>query len=121
MNLLQHPIPSVNGDFPIIQYADDTLLIMQCSRQLLCLKALLKIFAQSTGLRVNFTKSCLLPINLSNEKAALWLAFLDANLEPSLSHTSASLLVYADLASVILVLSILGSIIVSLPLPLSFL
>jgi hypothetical protein len=72
MNLLQHPIPSVNGDFPIIQYADDTLLNMQaCSRQLLCLKALLEILTQSTGLRVNFAKSCLLPINLSNEKAAL--------------------------------------------------
>jgi hypothetical protein len=51
MNLLQHPIPSVNVDFPIIQYADDTLLIMQaCSWQLLCLKSLLKTFAQSTGL-----------------------------------------------------------------------
>jgi hypothetical protein len=72
MNLLQHPIPSVNGDFPIIQYADDTLLIMQaCPKQLLCLKALLETFAQSTGLRVNFAKSCLLPINLSNEKASL--------------------------------------------------
>jgi hypothetical protein len=71
LNLLHHPIPPVNGDFPIIQYADDTLLIRQaCSRQLLFLKGILEAFAQSTGLRVNFAKSCLLPINLANEKAA---------------------------------------------------
>jgi hypothetical protein len=64
MNLLLHPI--VNGDFPIIQYADDTLLIMQaCPRQLLCLKALLETFAQSTGLRVHYAKSCLLPTLLA--------------------------------------------------------
>ena len=33
------------NDFPIVQYADDTLLIMEaCSRQLLALKALLHTF-----------------------------------------------------------------------------
>jgi hypothetical protein len=41
-----------------------------CSRQLLFLKGILEAFAQSTGLRVNFAKSCPLPINLANEKAA---------------------------------------------------
>jgi retron-type reverse transcriptase len=54
INLLHHPIPSVNGDFPIIQYADDTLLIMQvCPRQLLY-QGILETFAHSTSLRVNF-------------------------------------------------------------------
>jgi hypothetical protein len=82
MNLLQHPIPSVNGDFPIIQYADDTLLIMQaCPKQLLFLKSLLETFAQSTGLRVNFAKSCLLPINLSNEKTSLLAGLFGCNLK----------------------------------------
>jgi hypothetical protein len=44
-------------DFPIIQYADDTLLIMEVyPRQLLALKALINTFASSTGLKVNYTK-----------------------------------------------------------------
>ena len=56
-------------DFPIVQYADDTLLIMQAdARQLFCLKAILNSFAASTGLVVNFEKSLLVPINVSNEK-----------------------------------------------------
>lgn len=50
-----------------MQYADDTLIIMQASSlQLLCLKALLQTFYQATGLRVNFSKSCLIPINISD-------------------------------------------------------
>jgi hypothetical protein len=52
-------------DFPIVQYANDTLLIMQaCPQQLLVLKNLLKIFVDATGLRVNYSKSCLLPVNI---------------------------------------------------------
>jgi hypothetical protein len=43
---------------------------MQASqRQLLCLKAILESFAQSTGLRVNYAKSRLVPLNLYVEKA----------------------------------------------------
>lgn len=72
----------MNGEFPIIQYTDDTLLIMQaCSRQLLCLKSILETFAQSTGLRVNFAKSCLLPINVSNEKVTLLAGLFGYKLE----------------------------------------
>lgn len=64
------PIPNRDIDhFPILQYADDTLLIMQVdARQLYCLKALLHSFAQSTGLRVNFLKSCLVPVNAPQDK-----------------------------------------------------
>jgi hypothetical protein len=41
-----------------LQYADDTLLIMEgCDKQLFVLKALLSSFAAETGLRVNFSKS----------------------------------------------------------------
>jgi hypothetical protein len=70
MGLLKLPINSrYTTDFPIIQYADDALLIMEaCPRQLLVLKALLHTFAESTGLRVNYTKSSLFPINLSQER-----------------------------------------------------
>lgn len=62
----------INGDcnFPIVPYADDTLLFMQASRtQLLALKALLNTVASSTRLKVNFLKSCLIPLNLDEEKA----------------------------------------------------
>jgi hypothetical protein len=71
--LLQLPIPSKDeAGFPIIQYADDTILIMKASqKELLCLKALLETFAQSMGLRVNFAKSCMVPLNMSPQKAKL--------------------------------------------------
>jgi hypothetical protein len=56
-------------NFSIVQYADDTLLIMEaCSRQLLALKALLDSFAESTGLRVNYQKSNIYHINVEAEK-----------------------------------------------------
>jgi hypothetical protein len=56
-------------DFPIVQYADDTLLFMKADAQhLFFLKSLLNCYAQSTGLRVNYQKSQMLPINVSDEK-----------------------------------------------------
>lgn len=67
---LQLPIQiNHNQDFPIIQYADDTLIIMDgCPLQLLHLKYLLQSFATSTGLKVNFNKSMMVPINISEER-----------------------------------------------------
>ena len=53
----------------MIQYADDTLIIMQASAvQLHALKGLLQSFGTSTGLRVNYSKSMIVPINISDEK-----------------------------------------------------
>jgi hypothetical protein len=68
--LLNLAIPlQYTKDFPILQYADDTLIIMEgCGRQLFILKALLNTFADSSGVRVNFGKSMLIPINISVEK-----------------------------------------------------
>jgi hypothetical protein len=70
INLLKLPIPlRCSNDFPIIQYADDTLIIMEaCSRQLLTLKALLHSFGESTGLKVNYSKSVMVPINLQHSR-----------------------------------------------------
>jgi hypothetical protein len=69
-SILQLPINvGYIQDFSIIQYADDTLLIMEAySRQLLALKALINTFASSTGLKVNYTKSLIVPINISVER-----------------------------------------------------
>ena len=64
------PVPlQYSSDFPILQYADDTLINLEgCGRQLFILKALLNSFALSTGLKVNFQKSMMVPINISPEK-----------------------------------------------------
>jgi hypothetical protein len=65
-HLLNLPIPLVcSTDFPIIQYAEDTLIIMEgCARKLIFLKSLLQIFATSTSLKVNYSKSMMVPINI---------------------------------------------------------
>jgi hypothetical protein len=71
--LLKHPAgDNFGGDYPIVQYDDTALIILPAEEdQLLCLKGLLFCFANSTGLKVNFSKSSLLPINLSPERAAV--------------------------------------------------
>jgi hypothetical protein len=73
MDLLKLHIPlSFTSDFPIIQYADDTLIIMEgCARQLTFLKSLLQTFATSSGLRVNYSKSMMVPINIDDQKMEL--------------------------------------------------
>jgi hypothetical protein len=67
-----HKLPINVGyikDFPIIQYVDDTLLIIEaCSKQLYTLKAKLNTFADSTGLKVNYSKSTMVLINLTPDK-----------------------------------------------------
>jgi hypothetical protein len=66
--ILKAPLNIPNTDFPIIQYADDTLLIMQaCPIQLAALKVVLDDFAQATGLRVNYSKSAMMSINIPGE------------------------------------------------------
>jgi hypothetical protein len=67
------PLSSSYGQaYPIVQYADDTLLIMPAdARQLFFLKCLLNTFAASTRLKVNFNKSFIVPINVDLDKIAL--------------------------------------------------
>ena len=56
----------------MIQYADDTLIIMECCvTQLEILKEILNIFTLATGLKVNFNKFFMVPINLEEEKLDL--------------------------------------------------
>lgn len=55
--LFELSIPSYEmAPYPIIQYDDDTLIGLES-------------FSQSTALRVNYKKSCLVPLNISSEKA----------------------------------------------------
>jgi hypothetical protein len=52
---LRHPLQTNDPEFPIVQYAHDTLLILQVEcAQLLFLKSLIQVFALSTSLNVNF-------------------------------------------------------------------
>jgi hypothetical protein len=50
-------------------------------KELHCLKALLETFAQSTGLRVNFVKSCMVPLNMSPQKAELLAGVMGCNIQ----------------------------------------
>ena len=64
------PIECHDPDFPIIQYADDTILILPAVEdQLVVLRDMLHVFAASTGLRVNFAKSMMVPINVPEAEA----------------------------------------------------
>jgi hypothetical protein len=61
------PIVTAGPDFPIIQYADDTLLIMQADLvQVLALKEVLKKYSESTGLHINYHKSSMMAINVED-------------------------------------------------------
>lgn len=65
------PIPTLDTDFPIIQYADDTILILPAvEEQLIALKDMLNVFHASTGLKVNFSKSSMIPLNVDEVEAA---------------------------------------------------
>jgi hypothetical protein len=68
--LLRLPIEvGYTTDLPIIQYADVTLLIMEASfQQLFALKAILNSFVDSTGLKVNYAKSSIIPMNVAHER-----------------------------------------------------
>ena len=67
MGLLKLPIRTTSTcDFPVVQYADDTLIILDGdARQPFFLKSLLTSFYLITGLKVNYSKSMMVPINVS--------------------------------------------------------
>ena len=76
------PIPSHDQDFPIIQYADDTTIFLSArEEELVALKNMLLTFQQSTGLKVNFAKSSMIPLNIvegeANKLLHCWAVKLD--------------------------------------------
>jgi retron-type reverse transcriptase len=66
--LLKAPFtPDYGMDYPIVQYADDTLIIMPAEQdQVRVMKGILERYANSTGLKINFHKSSMIPINLAD-------------------------------------------------------
>lgn len=60
--------------FPVLQYADDTIIMCKNTREnLWCLKALLRVFEMASGLRVNFHKSY---FNVDEEELSIAAQFL---------------------------------------------
>jgi hypothetical protein len=63
--LLIHPIEN-GAPLPVLQYADDTLLILHVSiQQATFAKSILDAFAMFTGLTINFQKSTFVPLYMS--------------------------------------------------------
>ena len=62
---IQLPFPcATQKDYPVIQYADDTILVLPaCETQAATIKQFLSDYATSIGLKINFQKSTLIPIN----------------------------------------------------------
>lgn len=71
-NLIEPPIQSLAcPNFPIIQYADDTILVLPAiGSQLEQMKSLLQFFTDYTGLKVNYHKSFLVPINVEASRVS---------------------------------------------------
>jgi hypothetical protein len=66
---IQLPIVTADKDYPIIQYADDTLLILHAELdQVLALKEVLQTFSLSTVLHINYHKSSMMEINVEKER-----------------------------------------------------
>jgi hypothetical protein len=82
-NLISFPLLSSYGQaYPIVQYADDTLIIMPTeAKQLFFLKCLLHSFAESIGLKVNFHKSFIVPINVTDEKTEILASTLGCQIQ----------------------------------------
>jgi hypothetical protein len=76
--ILTLTIPHGSNDFPIVQYAGDTILIMKADiSEVLHLKSLLTTFTASTGLHVNFHKSSMVSINVPDstmQSRCFWLS-----------------------------------------------
>jgi hypothetical protein len=77
---LLHPIID-DTPCPIIQYANDTLILIQgCPDQARLLKEILDTFSASIGLAINYDKSTFLPLNLDPDEQSLISNILDCHI-----------------------------------------
>ena len=73
---LSLPIPLTDQDFSILQYVDDTLIFIKaCPTELTHLKDILSSFVESSGLKANYSKSMIVPLNVHHDSANLLLKF----------------------------------------------
>lgn len=74
-------------DYPIIQYAEDTILVANAdATQLNNIKCMLLHYAAYTGLKVNYAKSTMIPINTPDHKMQVLSALLGCQVG-TLPHT----------------------------------
>jgi hypothetical protein len=65
--LLLHPLEN-GAPLPVLQYADDTLLILHGTlEQATMVKTLLDAFARFSGLKINFQKSTFVPLHMAQQ------------------------------------------------------
>ena len=88
LQAIQRPIPPKgDGQYPVIQYVDDTITVLPaCINQAATIKQILEDYATSVGLKINFHKSTLVPINTPQDKCDA-LAALFGCAQPSLPFT----------------------------------
>ncbi|CAN6233698.1 unnamed protein product [Urochloa humidicola] len=68
--MIRHPVAE-DMPCPVLQYADDTLIVLKADRHnLVQLRATLDLFAEFTGLKINYHKSTLVPMHVSPENVA---------------------------------------------------
>jgi hypothetical protein len=79
-----------------VQYGDDTVIIMPTiPKRLFFFKCLLQSFAASTGLKVNFNKSFIVPINVDEEKIEFLADILGCQIETMpFTYLGTNLLLY---------------------------
>jgi hypothetical protein len=76
--VLRLPIITIDPQFPVVQYADDTILVISAELdQIIALKEILHKFGISTGLKVNFQKSLMLNLIPQLCLHLLWVVKLD--------------------------------------------
>lgn len=73
---LHHPL-GVAGYCPVLQYADDTLIMVHGSlAEVVTLKCILDAFAAMTGLLLNYHKTTFIPMNVGADEAAAMASML---------------------------------------------
>ena len=64
---VRHPL--VDGPCPVLQYADDTLIIARASTEdIIQLRSILDSFSAATGLKINYNKSTVVPMHVPEAK-----------------------------------------------------
>ncbi|CAN6236003.1 unnamed protein product [Urochloa humidicola] len=65
---IRHPLRD-DAACPTLQYADDTLIVLRGAMvDVQCLKLVLDLFAEATGLHINYTKSTVVPMHMSEQE-----------------------------------------------------
>lgn len=72
---VRHPL--ADGPCPILQYANDTIILLKAEREdITRLRNLLDMFSSATGLAINYDKSTAAPMHLSDGALDQFLEFL---------------------------------------------